>query len=225
MNVDELQGLLLQISFAIMIVFIMAYFLFRSDSRKIQESQLLELERQKLAIAAETTDAETRQRFGLDILDSLDYSSNDNLFIDGASITGDNIISNAFSKLGNASPELEATLALRRLWMNRVCELAQLDLKSLSPASIDWLSRETDAAISRYENSASRVRFRAATELQRHWMADPASLDDPVVERILAEIDTASEERRLLLVTDLAAALKSRALAHLTTLLQTHSAQ
>ena len=69
MDVDELQGLLLQISFAIMIVFMMAYFLFRADTRKRQEEQVLETERQKLVIAAEAVEGEMRARYGLDVLE------------------------------------------------------------------------------------------------------------------------------------------------------------
>ena len=96
MGVDDLQGLLLQISFAIMIVFMMAYFLFRADARKRQEEQLLEIERQKLVIAVEATDAEMRERYGLNIIEELARPDAVPVFTSGDSLTEDLDVRAAF---------------------------------------------------------------------------------------------------------------------------------
>ena len=50
-SVDELQGLMLQISFAIMMVFMIAYFMFRTQSTREQDERVLELQKQKLVAA------------------------------------------------------------------------------------------------------------------------------------------------------------------------------
>ena len=65
---DDLQGLLLQVSFAVMMVFMLAYFLFRADASREREEQLLELERQKLVVAADAVRAARRARYGLSVL-------------------------------------------------------------------------------------------------------------------------------------------------------------
>lgn len=219
MGVDDLQGLLLQISFAIMIVFMMAYFLFRSDARKRQEEQLLEIERQKLVIAAEATDAEMRERYGLTVIDDLAQYGSVPVFTKDDALTDDPDVRSAFLKaIRNGGGDLSDPLELRRRWIGRVCEVARLDEADLSKQASDWLSQEADGALSRYGESVRRAGYRAAAELQRYWIANPSLLGDAKVADILSQLDGAGEERRLLLVTELSAALKSRALERLSSL-------
>lgn len=45
---DDLQGLLLQVVFALLMVFMIAYFIFVDASKKKQAEQVMELNRQKL---------------------------------------------------------------------------------------------------------------------------------------------------------------------------------
>ena len=213
MGVDELQGLLLQISFAIMIVFMMAYFLFRSDARKRQEEQLLEIERQKLVIAVEAADAEMRARYGLDAIEPALGQSAPAVFIDGDSLTSDPGLRAAFLKaMRTGIDDLSDQLALRRRWIDRVLELARVGSDSLSRDSLDWLSRQADDAVARYADSIRRSQFHAASELQRFWMDNPSSLDDPAISHLLSELEGAGEERRLLVVTELRDTLERRAL-------------
>lgn len=216
MGVDDLQGLLLQISFAIMIVFMMAYFLFRADARKRQEEQLLEIERQKLVIAVEATDAEMRERYGLNVVEELARPGALPVFTSGDSLTEDLDVRAAFLKaVRNGGGDLADPLALRRRWIARVCETARLDAEGLSKQASDWLSQAADDALARYGESVRRAEYKAAAELQRYWIANPSLLNDAKVAEILSQLDGAGEERRLLLVTELSAALKSRALERL----------
>lgn len=227
MDVDELQGLLLQISFAIMIVFMMAYFLFRADTRKRQEEQVLETERQKLVIAAEAVEGEMRARYGLDVLegspatDSATDGAAGNAaapsrLLEGDALTSDPITAAAFLKAAQSGgADFSSPLELRRRWIERVCEAAQLEQASLSREGAEWLSVETDAAIARCEDGIRRAEYRAATELQGHWLAKPETISDPLVADILSKLDGASEETRLLLVTELSTALRRLALSRL----------
>lgn len=216
MGVDELQGLLLQISFAIMMVFMMAYFLFRSDTRRRQEEQLLELERQKLVLAADAVERESLDRFGLDATAGLDFESDVPFFLEGDGLTSEPVLRAAFLKAsGEGAAAAANPLELRRGWIDRVCSLAGMAYGDLSRQSADWLSQEADAAAARYAEGVGRLRYRAAAELQRYWMDNLDTIDDPGVTRILSELDGAGDDRRLLLVSELSAVLKSRALERL----------
>ena len=47
---DDLQGLLLQVVFALLMVFMIAYFIFVETSKKERAEQVMELNRQKLVL-------------------------------------------------------------------------------------------------------------------------------------------------------------------------------
>ena len=53
----------------------------------------------------------------------------------------------------------------------------------------------------------------AAAALQRRWISHPDEIGDPAVADILRRFLAADEQGRLLLVTDLSAALRARGLA------------
>ena len=50
---DDLQGLLLQVVFALLMVFMIAYFIFVETSKKERAEEILEVNRQKLVLALE----------------------------------------------------------------------------------------------------------------------------------------------------------------------------
>ena len=64
-GVDDLQGLLLQVSLAIMMIFMMAFFMFRMKSEKEQQEQVMALTRQKLSLACDRVEGEYRARYRL----------------------------------------------------------------------------------------------------------------------------------------------------------------
>ena len=65
---DELQGLLLQIVFALLMIFIIAYFIFVAETKKEREEQVLDLNRQKLVLALEKAVEDRRVKYGLNAL-------------------------------------------------------------------------------------------------------------------------------------------------------------
>ena len=67
-GVDELQGLLLQITLAIMAVFIIAFFIFRVKSEAQRREEVLKLNRQKLVLAVDQVEADYRARYALSVL-------------------------------------------------------------------------------------------------------------------------------------------------------------
>lgn len=207
-NVNELESLLLQISFAIMMVFMMAYFLFRAEAKKEQEEQLLELERQKLVIAAEAADAASMARYGLDIL-VLTNSPSGLKLLKGDQLSDDTFIKGAFLKAAqNGAKDFSDTLSLRREWIADVYNRAGIDAASVSKASADWVNSVADDALARYEELIRKIEYRAVAELQGYWLKNPSKIDDPKIADILQKLDTANEDSRLLLVTELSTALR-----------------
>ncbi|MBO4447935.1 MAG: hypothetical protein J5807_00420, partial [Kiritimatiellae bacterium] len=65
---DDLQGLLLQVVLALLMVFMIAYFMFVSNAKKEQKEQLIDLNRQKLIVATGKVDETRRMRYGLNAL-------------------------------------------------------------------------------------------------------------------------------------------------------------
>ena len=67
-STDDLQGLLLQVVFALLMVFMIAYFIFVTETKKEREEQVLDLNRQKLVLALEQTAEDHRVKYGLNAL-------------------------------------------------------------------------------------------------------------------------------------------------------------
>lgn len=210
-SVDELQGLLLQISFAIMMVFMIAYFMFKAESKQKQQEQVLEIERQKLAQAVDTVNAEYRARYGLNIL--LPQSSEEGFkvtdVISSGTLTDAPIVRRAFSDGAvNGTEDFAEPLALRRAWINRVSEVAELPLETLSPQNTEWLNAGADASLEKLNTDLKTVTYGCASELQKYWLKNPSAISDPAVADILKRFNDSSDEARLLLVTDLSDALR-----------------
>ena len=176
----------------------------------------------QVALAADAVDAERRARYGLDVLapgEGEDGPRTPPAILEAGRLTPDPLVGGAFLKAArNGGADFADPLALRRGWIRDVCEKAGLDEAALSRVSSDWLDAEADAALGRYGDAIRRAEYQAAAELQRHWLAHPSSIGDPRVSDILARLDAAGEEGRLLLVTELSAALKQHALARLASL-------
>ena len=65
---DDLQGLLLQVVFALLMVFMIAYFIFVETSRKERAEEIIEVNRQKLILAIDKVAEDHRVKYGLNAL-------------------------------------------------------------------------------------------------------------------------------------------------------------
>ncbi len=228
-SIDELQGLLLQISFAIMMIFMIAYFMFRTETRMEQEEQLLEVQRQKLELAVDAVNIEYGVRYGLNVFypDSLDIaaSSEDGaikteslvparkLIVNGA-LTVDPIQQAAFiSSAANASADYADVLALREAWIARVLEIADIPSEQISKENTAWLDEAANQNIDTYRKRVRAVQLSCASLLQRYWMLKPQSITDPKVASILDKYTNAGETERMLLLTELSDALSAYSLS------------
>ena len=213
---DDLQGLLLQIAFAIMMVFMLAYFLFRAESSREKREQVLELERQKLVLAADAVRAERRARYGLAALmpDGGAGAFDPALVLRDGALVDVPALRDAFrGGLVAAAADFADPLRLRRDWLAEVAAAAELEPADISPAGARWLDARADADIAAAGAAARAVGRGAAAALQRRWVSHPDEIGDPAVADILARFLAADEQGRLLLVTDLSDALRARGLA------------
>ena len=65
---DDLQGLLLQVVFALLMVFMIAYFIFVDQQKKERVEEVMALNRQKLTLAIDKVAEDHRVRYGLNAL-------------------------------------------------------------------------------------------------------------------------------------------------------------
>lgn len=224
-SIDELQGLLLQISFAIMMIFMIAYFMFRTETRLEQEEQVLEVQRQKLELAVDAVNIEYGVRYGLNVFypDAMvDVSVSNSteltaeglapakkLIIDGE-LTTDPIQQAAFlSSAANANEDFSNVLELREEWLARVIEVAGITEEQLSKENSIWLDEAANQNIDAYRNRIRAVQLSCASLLQRYWMLNPESISDPKVAAILEKYSNANEAERMLLLTELSDALSA----------------
>lgn len=214
-GVDDLNSLMLQIAFAIMMIFMMAYFIFRTESRKKQEEQVLELERQKLVIAVDAVTAEYRARYGLDVLmpsGRTDEPFDASGIVNEGHLTEEPVVKAAFIKSArNGASDFSDVLKLRRDWLDKVASHAQVNESELDAANATWLSQQVDSGIASMETDVRSVEYAGVAELQRYWMRTPSAIEDPKVADILTKFNAADENGRMLLVTELSSALRSHA--------------
>ncbi len=145
-SVDDLQNLLLQIVFALLMVFVIAYFIFVRNQEKQRTEEIMALNRQKLTLAIEQEAEDRRVRYGLNALmvqgtdgkrvfDPDTYIEGSNLALPPAARTAISTGSQAaYQDYGNTS-----VLAVD--WEMRVLEAVSLKRDELSEAERQWLAQ------------------------------------------------------------------------------------
>ena len=222
-GVDDLQGLLLQISFAIMMVFMIAFFLFRAQSTRDRQEQVLELNRQKLVLAADTVEQAYRARYGLAVLmpakpDGSRAFDPADVLPDG-SLTAASAARAAFTGGAKAAAEDYASPeALRQAWRDRILQTSGLPPSAITPADSFWLDGRLAAGIEGLRTDLRGLQRSCAARLQRHWLKVPAAVNDSSLARLIADLNGADEAKRLSLASELSYTLKARSLSRLSEL-------
>lgn len=219
-GIDELQNLLLQVAFAIMMVFIIAYFMFRSESTREAQEQIVELQRQKLTAALDAVERSYDERYGLAVLSSkgadgaVVYAAE--ACIEDGELTENRHARSAFCDgAANAGLDYSDTLELRRAWSARTLEEAGLSDAELTAGTREWFGAELDGRIDGERRRVRDLQLRCAALLQNHWAANTWKIDDPALARRLDEFQKADGETRLLLAADVAEALRRFCLDYL----------
>lgn len=218
--INDVQALLLQVSFAIMMVFMIAYFIFRTQASRKAEEQVLELERQRIAAALDSATHDAEARYGLAVLTTPGEDGiviyNPEACIEDGRLTHAPQLRQAFcGGAANAARDFADVLTLRRTWMEDILGRAGLSVATLRPEHTEWLGGAVDARISQLRERVRNVQLLSAAKLQEFWAAHPQKLEDPAVQKLLDDFSHADEETRLLLAPEVAAALRAHCLSYL----------
>lgn len=211
-SVDNLNGLLLQISLAIMMIFIMAYFVFRTQKNE----KILEIQRQKLVLAVDTVDKEYKVRYGLNVLTPSvsKVNGSTNIYFDATSIitngqmTQNHAIRASFIAASqNGQIDFADKLALRKTWWEKVMTMAALE-NDITQENTEWLNNTADSCVANYVESVHAIQYGCATMLQKYWSENPHLVKDKNIEAILTKFNTADDKTKMLLITDLTEELR-----------------
>ena len=180
---DDLQGLLLQVSLALLMVFMIAYFIFVGNAKKEQEEQLLDLNRQKLVLAIDRIAEERRVKYGLNALmtqgvdgcrtfDADEHVKGGRLDLAPAAKTAFAAGSRA------AAADYRSPETLAAVWRSDVLAAAGLAWETLPETERTWLDGELAQRIETVRLDVRGVQRALAARLQRQWIDDPEAFKD-----------------------------------------------
>jgi len=182
-STDDLQGLLLQVVFALLMIFMIAYFIFVDQQKKERVEEVMAVNRQKLTLALDKVAEDHRVRYGLNALMTQGTDGKRTFepdeYVKGGRIVLAPAAQAAFAAGARAAWSDYASAAdLSAAWRRDVfaeAKLADADLKDEERA---WLDKTLGETIEGVRLDARGVQRALATRLQRQWVEDPARLKD-----------------------------------------------
>ena len=201
---DDLQGLLLQVVFALLMVFMIAYFIFVETSRKERAEEILEVNRQKLVLALEKVAEDHRVKYGLNALMTQGTDGRRSFDAD-EHVKGGRIELAPAAKAAFASGSAAAcadyrdSAALSVAWKSAVLNEAKLEESALTADEKTWLDDEIARSVEEVRLDARGVQRALAARLQRQWIENPSALGDIADPSALAD---ALKARSLKLVAE-----------------------
>ena len=180
---DDLQGRLLQVVFALLMVFMIAYFIFVEMSRKERAEEILEVNRQKLVLALEKVAEDHRVKYGLNALMTQGTDGRRSFDADehvkGGRIELAPAAKSAFaSGSAAACADYRDSAALSAAWKSAVLNEAKLDETALTDDEKTWLDDEIARSVEEVRLDARGVQRALAARLQRQWIENPSALGD-----------------------------------------------
>ena len=180
---DDLQGLLLQVVFALLMVFMIAYFIFVEMSRKERAEEILEVNRQKLVLALEKVAEDHRVKYGLNALMTQGTDGRRSFDAD-EHVKGGRIELAPAAKTAFASGSAAAcadyrdSAALAVAWKSAVLNEAKLEETALTDDEKAWLDDEITRSVEEVRLDVRGVQRALAARLQRQWIENPSALGD-----------------------------------------------
>ena len=180
---DDLQGLLLQVVFALLMIFIIAYFNFVDQQKKERVEEVMALNRQKLTLALEKVAEDHRVRYGLNAL-MTQGTDGKRTFEPDEHVKGGRIVlapaaKTAFAQgSAAASSDYGDAAKLGDDWRTAVFAEAKLEESALADSERDWLSKTLATEIENVRLDARGVQRALAARLQRQWIENPDALKD-----------------------------------------------
>ena len=180
---DDLQGLLLQVVFALLMIFMIAYFIFVDQQKKMRVEEVMALNRQKLTLALEKVAEDHRVRYGLNAL-MTQGTDGKRTFEPDEHVKGGRIVLAPAAKTAFAQGSAAAradygdAAKLGDDWRSAVFAEAQLEESALADSERDWLSKALATEIENVRLDARGVQRSLAARLQKQWIENPDALKD-----------------------------------------------
>ena len=180
---DDLQGLLLQVVFALLMVFMIAYFIFVDQQKKERVEEVMALNRQKLTLAIDKVAEDHRVRYGLNALMTQGTDGRRTFepdeFVKGGRLVLAPAAKTAFSAGGKAAFADYADAAkLAETWRESVLTEAALSADKLSSEETAWLDKALATEIENMRLDARGVLRSLAARLQKQWIENPEVFKD-----------------------------------------------
>lgn len=218
-GVDEVLGLMLQISFALLMVFIIAYYLYRSnvgveleEVKQHFDKPLIEKQRQILLNALDKTDAGERNRLGLSIFTSTDENGNLLFKLEGllenGRITENPIVRDSFvNGCRLAREKLPFRDQFENEWFDSVISEADLknksgatsksrNLENLTADNKIWLKENIGKRIKAVSEDSVKLQRLALSQQQSYYRQHPETLNDPEISNLIKKYSAASPEEK-----------------------------
>ena len=189
---DDLQGLLLQVVFALLMIFMIAYFIFVAATKKEREEQVLDLNRQKLVLALEKTAGDRMVKYGLNAL-MVQGTDGRRTFDPDGHVAGGRISLAPAARTAFATGSAAAfadysdKASLAAAWREEVLAAAGLAESDISPEEGEWLAKEIDERAESLRLDVRGVQRALAARLQPALVASPESLGDATDPNAIAE--------------------------------------
>ena len=201
---DDLQGLLLQVVFALLMIFMIAYFIFVDQQKKMRVEEVMAINRQKLTLALEKVAEDHRVRYGLNAL-MTQGTDGRRTFEPDDHVKGGRLVLAPAAKTAFAQGSAAAradygdAVKLGDDWRSAVFAEAQLEESALADSERDWLSKALATEIENVRLDARGVQRSLAARLQRQWIENPDALKDVTDAGAIAD---ALKSRSLKLVSE-----------------------
>lgn len=201
---DDLQGLLLQVVFALLMIFMIAYFIFVDQQKKERVEEVMALNRQKLTLAIDKVAEDHRIRYGLNALMTQGTDGKRTFepdeFVKGGRLALAPAAKAAFSQGGQAAfADYADTAKLAATWRSDVLAEAALSAADLSSEETAWLDKALETEIENLRLDARGVQRALAARLQKQWVENPETFKDVTD---VGEIADLLKSKSLKLVTE-----------------------
>ena len=182
-SVDDLQGLLLQVSLALLMIFMIAYFIFVQAAKKHEAEEVMAVNRQKLTLALEKVAEDRRIRYGLNAMMTQGTDGKRTFdaagYVRGGRIELTDAAKGAFSSgSAAAAKDYAAREELEDAWRTDVLGVAGLALGDLSADEAQWLRKAIADGVEDVRLDVRGVQRALAAKLQRQWIENPDTFED-----------------------------------------------
>lgn len=171
---DDLQGLLLQVVFALLMVFMIAYFIFVEQQKKVRTEEVMALNRQKLTLALDKVAEDRRVRYGLNALmiqgtDGRRVFDPDTLIVNyGLKLAP--AAKTAFIEGGKAArTDYADCVSTTEAWRCDVFTEAEIEPSTLTEEETEWFEKALAERVEAVRLDVRGVQRALAARVQRHW--------------------------------------------------------